>query len=147
MLHLPAALVRPMSLRVLAASGAAPEPMKLVGDTNAERQGMGRAPLWIHEKLNLVAEQRANDMVKRNYFGHIQSDGRTPFDLMAEDGCSFRYAGENIATAEDERAVMEALWNSEGHRENTLNAKYRKVGVAIAIQSGRVQVFVEDFSD
>lgn len=147
LLHVLAGLVAAAQLYLLTPHSGSPEVHSMIRDLNAGRQAAGLPALRIDEKLSLVAEQRATDMVTLKYFSHIQPDGRTPFDVMAEDGCSFRYAGENIAMAEDEREAMRALWNSLEHRENTLDTNYRKIGLAVATLADGSKVFVEDFSD
>ncbi len=146
-IHLIAALAMGTAQPHFAVSSSAPVVLKMVRDINAERQTAGRPPLGVDEKLSRVAEQRAKDMVKEKYFSHIQPDGRTPFDIMAEEGCSFGYAGENIALAEDEPEAIGALWSSPEHRGNTLGTKYRKIGLAVATLTDGSKVFVEDFSD
>ena len=50
--------------------------------------------------------------------------------MMKSFGISYRAAGENIAKGQTTpAAVVNAWWNSAGHRQNMLNASYTQIGV------------------
>jgi uncharacterized protein YkwD len=66
---------------------------------------------------------------------------------MREAGCSYGYAGENIAQAPSERSADSALYASLPHRDNTLSPNYRRVGIAAMIAPNGELLFVEDFTD
>jgi uncharacterized protein YkwD len=114
---------------------------------NKERQGDGVPSLVADSCLSALATDRANDMLRRNYFSHITPDGTAPWQLMRGRGCTFHYFGENIAEAPDPTFAVTELWNSPEHRENTLNMHFRKVGVGAAVRPDGTEIFVEDFSD
>jgi uncharacterized protein YkwD len=116
-------------------------------EVNHERQTSGVTMLVQDECLTALANQRANDMLRRNYFSHVTPDGLTPFDAMRADGCSFHYAAENIAEAPDPLFAVTELWNSPEHRRNTLDAHYRKIGIGSAVRPDGTEILVEDFSD
>ena len=114
---------------------------------NKERQGDGAPSLVADHCLSALATQRANDMLRRNYFSHITPDGTAPWQSMRTLGCTFHYMGENIAEAPDPMFAVTELWNSPEHRQNTLNLHFRKVGVGAAVRPDGTEIFVEDFSD
>ena len=84
--------------------------------------------LRLDGRLSKVATERANDMVRRAYFGHVTPEGRPPWDYMRAGGCAFHYAAENIAQADGER-------------------DYSKIGIGVAINGDGSEIFVEDFTD
>ena len=64
------------------------------------------------------------------YFSHTSPTYGSPFDMMKSFGISYRAAGENIAKGQTTpAAVVNAWWNSEGHRQNMLNASFTQIGV------------------
>ncbi len=98
---------------------------------NAERASRGLAPLGLDPSLCKVASSYASEMATRNFFAHTSPDGDDPFKRL--DRAHIHSAAE-------------ALWQSEGHRENILEPHYQKVGIG-AIHSANGEIFVEDFSD
>lgn len=121
--------------------------MALFSDLNQERRAHGLHPLTIDSRLEDAAAGHAVDMARRGYFTHESPDGETPFDRLRAAGCSFDYAGENIALAPDVRTADNALFESAPHRENILSAEYRRVGIGIARDQNGDLYFVEDFSN
>jgi len=119
----------------------------ILHEVNHERRTSGVAVLMPDRCLTMLATQRANDMLQRNYFSHITPDGVSPFDAMREDGCLFHYAAENIAEAPNPLFAVNALWNSPEHRRNTLDMHYHKVGIGTAVRPDGTEIVVEDFSD
>ncbi len=113
---------------------------------NTERASRGLAPLELDADLSKIASSYASDMATRNFFSHTSPDGDDPFKRMDRAGYHYGYAGENIALDQSPTSAAEALWHSEGHRENILEPHYQKVGIG-AIQSAKGEIFVEDFSD
>ena len=121
--------------------------MALFSDVNREREAHGLQPLVLDARLSNVAGSHASDMIAHDYFAHETPNGTSPFDRMRAAGCSFEYAGENIALASDERDADAALFASAPHRQNTLSASYRRVGIGVASDADGNVYFVEDFSD
>lgn len=120
--------------------------LALFSDINKERSAQGLQPLVLDARLANVAGQHAHDMAKHEYFAHESQNGESPFDRMREAGCDYRFAGENIAMAPDERVADRALYASVHHRDNTLSPKFSRVGVGVAEGAHGEVYFVEDFS-
>lgn len=98
--------------------------------TNQEREKQGLPALTLDAQMTVAAQAHAVDMHTRNYFGHDNPEGESPFDRMRNLGIKFGYAAENIArgyrTPED---VVQGWMNSSGHRANILHNKMKRLGV------------------
>ncbi len=112
---------------------------------NAERRRDGVPALVLDTQLSEAALEHVADMARNNYFDHTSPSGISPFDRMRRYGCDFSYAGENIALAGDEAQADHALFKSAPHRENTLNPKFTRVGIAVMRAADGRMLFVEDF--
>lgn len=100
---------------------------------NAERQKIGLAPLQYSLTLETVATIRTNDNLTQGYISHDRTGGRKFSTAFSDLGISYTYVGENLAegyqTPED---VVNAWMNSPTHRDNILNGRFTKLGVACA---------------
>lgn len=112
--------------------------------TNLKRTQNGLKALTANWELNRVAQYKAQDMRNKNYFSHTSPTYGSPFDMIKAFGISYRSAGENIAKGQSTPAqVVEAWWNSSGHRANILNSSYTQIGVGY-VADGKywVQMFI-----
>ena len=116
-------------------------------ELNQARIARGLSPLRLDGRLSAIARDHALDMVARNYFGHTNPDGLSPFDRLARAGYRYRWAAENLALDEDAPSAARALWNSSEHRENILERHFAKVGIAAVTAIDDAEIVVEDFSD
>lgn len=116
--------------------------------TNAQRSAAGVAPLALNSPLLGIAQARAQDMVDRNYFAHVDPDGHDVFWHMQQAGISFTAAGENIAMGQRTPQEVVTAWMSDaGHRDNLLNPAFGKLGVGIAANSAGTLYWVQDFTN
>lgn len=92
---------------------------------NQERVANGCSPLQMDGALMATANVRANEIAQ--YFSHTRPNGDSCFTAFPDNqGCM----GENIAAGQSTAAeVMNSWMNSQGHRANILNSKYRAVGI------------------
>ncbi|MFP7494335.1 CAP domain-containing protein [Terribacillus saccharophilus] len=103
---------------------------QVVDLTNKEREKAGLKPLKADTELSKVARAKSKDMADNGYFDHNSPTYGSPFDMMKSFGISYKTAGENIAQGQKTpEEVVEAWMNSQGHRENILNADYTNIGV------------------
>ena len=112
--------------------------------TNEKRAAYGLPALTINWELSRVARYKSQDMHDLGYFSHTSPTYGSPFDMMKNFGISYRSAGENIARGQTTpAAVVNAWWNSEGHRANMLNSSYKQIGVGY-VASGNywTQMFI-----
>ena len=103
---------------------------------NQERANAGVGALTMDDvNLSNAAQVRAKEIIE--LFSHTRPDGTSCFTALTEQGVQNGYAGENIAAgyATPEK-VVDGWMHSEGHRENILNAHYRKLGVGYYYQQG-----------
>lgn len=104
---------------------------EMVNLINKDRLANGLQPLMVDAALTNTARIKSRDMVNNSYFSHESKTYGSPFDMLAKFNIDYRYAGENIAANKDVQSAYDALYASEGHRENMLSPKYQKVGVGI----------------
>jgi len=102
--------------------------------TNIKRKEYGLPELTESEELNQSAKLKVQDMIERQYFSHYSPDGKGVGDLVKEAGYEFILIGENLALGnfQNDEALVQAWMESQGHRENILNTKYKEIGVAVA---------------
>lgn len=98
--------------------------------TNEQRRKNGLPALQADTKLNSVAQMKSVDMQQKGYFSHTSPTYGSPFDMMRDQGVSYRTAGENIAQGQrTPQEVVNAWMNSEGHRKNILSRNFTHIGV------------------
>lgn len=128
--------------------------------TNIEREANGLAPVEWSGGLALVARDHSQDMIKRDFFVHVNPDGQDPTDRFVE---MYGYApekalgpteyivgvGENlgkitfpsevegcgeVGDSESAAACQVKSWmESPPHRANILDEKYTHLGVGAAL--------------
>ncbi|MEV0012138.1 CAP domain-containing protein [Streptomyces sp. NPDC047973] len=123
-------------------AGAAPSPSAtsaratVLSLVNQERAKVGCSPVTTSSSLTALAQDFSEDMAARDFFGHTDPDGATPWDRAAAAGVD-GLGGENIARGQaDAQAVMDAWMASDGHRANILNCDYKTMGVGVHLGSG-----------
>jgi uncharacterized protein YkwD len=118
----------------------------LLRAVNAERRAARLGFLSLDLRLCAIAQHYANDMARRNYFGHVSPEGLDPFARMRRAGYRFRWAGENIGLNADAARTQDALFLDPPHRANILRPTFGHVGIGTSRWRGGTLV-VEDFSD
>jgi uncharacterized YkwD family protein len=121
------------------------EKQRMINLINSERAKVGLAPLKADVKVQEVAQVKAGDMAKNNYFSHTSPTYGSPFDMLRKFGVTFSAAAENIALNSSVEAAHSALMASEGHRKNILNPIYNTIGIGIT-ESSRGKIFVQMFT-
>ncbi len=117
---------------------------------NEERAEEKMPALVLNSILSQSALEKANDMLKKNYFDHFSPDGRKPWDFIDRGQYEYLFVGENLAmnfTSAD--SVNTALMNSPSHKKNILNSRYSEVGLAIVsgeINGEKTNVLVQLFA-
>jgi len=98
--------------------------------TNEQRRKNGLPALQADTKLNSVAQMKSVDMQQKGYFSHTSPTYGSPFDMMRDQGVTYKTAGENIAQGQrTPQEVVNAWMNSEGHRKNILSRDFTHIGV------------------
>lgn len=105
----------------------------LLESTNVERQKAGAQTLQVNQSLTLAAQNKANDMVARNYWSHKTPTGQEPWIFINRTGYTYQKAGENLAYGFDSSDKVVTGWmNSKTHRDNLLDNSFTDVGFGIA---------------
>lgn len=122
----------------------------LLAGLNAERAAAGLAALEVDPTLVSIARIRSNDMVQRGYFDHVDPDGRTVFDILADFSVPYAWAGENLAlnnypVDETVAVTVRELMASPPHRDNILSVHYSRIGVGLATASDGTYYFTMVF--
>lgn len=87
---------------------------------NELRGAYGLSQLRLDDDLTRSAQAKAEDMVARNYYSHIDPDGNEP-------SC-----GENIAmNYSDAAAVFKGWLSSPGHRDNMAHPRHTRIGIGV----------------
>lgn len=89
------------------------------------------AALAWNNALFAAASGHSQDMAQRNFFDHINLDGRTPGQRAASAGYNFAALGENIAAGQRTVSEVMAGWMaSPGHCNNIMSGPYTDIAVA-----------------
>lgn len=109
------------------------ELLKLV---NAERAKYHVAPLKIDSRLNTSAQEKANQEVKYNYFGHMYKGVFTGQQFIDQTGITCTIDSENLdrtnSGAITSQGYVESWMGSKPHREALLSPRYTLTGFGIA---------------
>lgn len=105
--------------------------MQIFDLANSVRVRNGLKPFIWDDKAARSSLLHSEDMVKGNFFSHINLKGQTPFNRMADQEVKYRMAGENIAAGQTNAIYAHEGWmNSEGHRKNILG-DFKRLGVGV----------------
>ncbi|NYF25858.1 CAP-associated domain-containing protein [Sporosarcina sp. JAI121] len=114
--------------------------------TNAARVRHGFSILKWEPNVAETARKHSVDMADNDYFSHENKLGKSPFDRMADDGVTFRGAGENLAYGQSSSIFAhEGLMNSAGHRENILLDSYSHLGTGVSFNEKWQPYYTENF--
>lgn len=120
---------------------------------NQERTTRGLEALTLANDVLAVARAHSQDMATDDYFSHNSPEGIDPFERAASAGITYTRYAENIAWTSgrsgrtDQQIAQEIVqgWmNSEGHRNNILNASFEEHGLGVAESSNGIY-FTQNF--
>lgn len=120
---------------------------RMFADVNRERTSRGIPALTLSSQITTVARAYAMDMWERHYFSHYSPEGKTVADRLTAAGIYFTFAGENLALAPTESTAMTGLMNSQGHKENILDTRFKNVGIGVIDNGIYGKIFVQEFTD
>jgi uncharacterized protein YkwD len=92
----------------------------------------GLPPLSENSLLDAIASERAEDMLRKQYFAHVSPSGEGAADIAQKTGYHYKHLGENIAMGlfqTDEKVVM-GWMQSPSHRKNILSDGCSEIGAA-----------------
>jgi uncharacterized protein YkwD len=114
---------------------------------NKERRERGLPELSWAPEIVPVARSHARDMWERKYFSHFSPEGEDVGDRLDKAGIAFTIAGENLAMAPTLSTAHTGLMNSEGHRANILEPKFKRVGIGVIDNGVYGKMFVQVFTN
>ncbi len=95
---------------------------------NIERKNYGLPELTTDDTLKAAAAVRAQELTEK--FGHTRPDGRSVFSIFDDFDIKYRAAAENVAAGQiTPKDVVQSWMNSEGHRNNILDPRMKKIGI------------------
>lgn len=105
---------------------------------NQERRLRNIPTLTPNSKLSNAAQFKAEDMITRNYFAHVDPDGNYIWPKIAAEGYSpYLQLGENLAIEFYNTESLVAAWmNSPTHRANLLNEGFKDQGMGLSFGTG-----------
>lgn len=124
---------------------------------NADRAANGVGRVTLSASLSAVARAHAEDMIKRNFFAHVNPSGMDPRERAAAAGLNI-FVAENIATKngpmspQKKVAGCESMMMAEpkddphNHRGNILNPTWVTVGIGCAYGPGGAVVVAQEFT-
>lgn len=119
---------------------------------NQIRAEHGLKPISWDDQAATVARVHSADMATRDYFSHVDPEGRSIGERADQVGLKkWRTIGENIAynagSADPAARAVRAWMNSDAHRDNILLRKWKQTGIGVTVSpTGRyyfTQVFLK----
>ncbi len=106
---------------------------------NQQRTSAGLQPTTLDPRLTAIARARSADMATRNYFAHVNPDGKSFLDILKQQGISYHHAGEIIAednypADQTARITVDGWMHSPTHHDIIMTSDYTLVGVGEAIK-------------
>ncbi len=98
---------------------------------NSERKLNNLNPLILDNPLSTIAQLKAEDMVKYDYFSHNSPNYGMPYDMISNMGIKYENATENIAKDFSIESAHINLMNSAIHKRAILFEKFTHVGIGI----------------
>lgn len=128
-----------------------PDPTEMWELTNEARRKAGLPPVALDPRLNASAQEKANDMAVRDYYGHKSPEGVEGYSLVynhAPGRC--QYASENLTillvpTSYSREAIDGWMTSTKGHREAILDKRYDLVGFGVAKDKHGNSLVVQHF--
>lgn len=112
---------------------------------NQERTNAGLKIVAQDDQLNTLAQNHANDMATRNFFGHVNPDNQTP-DMRRLAQKIPTDVGENLAKTPSLLYAHYGLMRSAVHRKNVLNSRWQRVGIGMVKSGTNDLITVQEFS-
>ncbi len=108
-------------------------PANIIQLTNDARASVGLAPVALNGTLTAAAQAKADDILARQYFAHVDPDGKQAWDWIHGAGYVYKYAGENLAIYFKDAESVTAGWlASATHKANLLGEQFNEIGVGVA---------------
>jgi len=104
---------------------------ELLHDINRIRKTNGLRKLEELYPLSKIAYKHSKDMAENNFFSHISSKGKSPYQRIKNSKIKFKKISENISQAPQLCIAHNEILESPGHLKNLLDNKVNKIGLGI----------------
>lgn len=123
---------------------------KIFDAINKKRAEQNLPPLVWSDEVEKIARLHSQNMASYNFFSHAGLDGTMVSDRADQFGISkWRAIGENIAYNQGFKdplnCAVNGWMNSQGHRENLLNDRWKESAVGIAVTEDGTYYFTQVF--
>lgn len=117
---------------------------------NQKRAEIGLAPLTWSDDVAKIARLHSENMARFNFFSHQGIDGKMVNDRADSLGITkWTAMGENIAYNRGYKdpieTVVENWMESQAHRENLLNSRWKESAIGIAVTENGTYYFTQVF--
>lgn len=114
---------------------------------NEEREQQNIAALQEDKELSAIAQTKAEDMAKNNYFAHNSPTYGTVGNMLDHFSYDWSAYGENIAKGyTTAKTVVQGWMESPGHRANILQSRFTHIGTGYATDQNGNPHWVHMFS-
>lgn len=121
---------------------------ELLALTNAERKKANVKPLVLDNSLNESAQLQGKDMVKDDYYGHVNpKTGKRGYSYITDLGVSCVYVSENATADTTSKGALNDWLISPKHKEAMLDPRYDSTGFAIVKTDYGYSYFIQHFCD
>ena len=98
-------------------------------DINGERAWVGLPPLTLDCSLQRSAKAKDDDMIKQNYFAHVNPQGKGFDTILIKMKIKYSVAGEILAEGYNPGNDLMLAWmNSSTHRALIIDQDFTRVG-------------------
>ncbi|MBB4823231.1 uncharacterized protein YkwD [Sporosarcina luteola] len=142
--------------RYIDKNASIPQPPAIQDDTfaadsiklvNKERTAQKRTALKSDAALNKIAQTKAEDMAKNQYFAHLSPTYGSVGKMLDTFKYSWTAYGENIAKGyTSPESAVEGWMDSKNHRDNLLQSKFKNIGAGYATDADGTTYWVHIFA-
>jgi len=105
--------------------------------------------LAINEHLRAEARRHAENMIRRNFFSHEDPERGGLSERLDSVGINWMRCAENIyrenGITNPSQDAVKAWMDSDSHRTNILDGRFKDSGVGAAMQSNGTLIIVQEF--
>jgi uncharacterized protein YkwD len=105
----------------------------IISLTNNTRVLRGLENLSENPLLDAIAEERAHDLLEKQYFAHVSPTGEKASDIAQKVGYRYQIIAENLASGLffTNQKIVDGWMQSPGHRRNILSSEVKEIGASV----------------
>lgn len=113
---------------------------------NKDRKEYFIPPVKLSDEINVTAQGHSEDMVARNFFGHVNPSGESADDRRKKAKISTAIR-ENLGKATTLELVEAGLMRSPAHRDAILDTSMTRVGIGIVKDKEGYFIITQNFAE